>query len=107
MAWAKRRNRNGNSKKQSNAPLFQTIQQLYTIVRTRMYYCVQSKKRIDKKKIVTGLRQALADVNLWVNQGELVGVAGIVGSGKSSLFAALLNDMENLSDTQSRKAPQS
>lgn len=40
--------------------------------------------------------QTLIDIGLHVNPGELVGVTGKVGSGKSSLLFALLNDMENL-----------
>ncbi|KAI1703205.1 ABC transporter transmembrane region domain-containing protein [Ditylenchus destructor] len=36
----------------------------------------------------------LADITLNVRQGELVGVVGRVGSGKSSLLAAILGEME-------------
>ncbi|KAG1731999.1 P-loop containing nucleoside triphosphate hydrolase protein [Suillus paluster] len=36
---------------------------------------------------------ALEDINLAVRKGELVGVLGRVGSGKSSLLAAIIGDM--------------
>ncbi|KAG1838637.1 P-loop containing nucleoside triphosphate hydrolase protein [Suillus subalutaceus] len=36
---------------------------------------------------------ALEDVNLTVHKGELVGVLGRVGSGKSSLLSAIIGDM--------------
>jgi len=36
---------------------------------------------------------ALEDINLTVRKGELVGVLGRVGSGKSSLLSAIIGDM--------------
>ena len=82
--------------------VFSKVNSQLSLAATASMHYVQSKSRVTKKRIVTELRQALADVELSVNKGELVGVAGMVGSGKSSLLAALLNDMENLSDKQSR-----
>eukprot|EP00210_Caulerpa_lentillifera_P006263 g5982.t1 len=42
------------------------------------------------------LVQTLTNIGFHVRPGELVGIAGKVGCGKSSLLCALLNDMENL-----------
>lgn len=36
----------------------------------------------------------LSDINLSINQGELVGVVGTVGSGKSSIMSALLGEIQ-------------
>lgn len=36
---------------------------------------------------------ALEDINLTVHKGELVGVLGSVGSGKSSLLSAIIGDV--------------
>ena len=36
---------------------------------------------------------SLEDINLTVHKGELVGVLGRVGSGKSSLLSAIIGDM--------------
>ena len=38
----------------------------------------------------------VSSVNLKVSRGQLVAVVGAVGSGKSSLLAALLGEMEKL-----------
>eukprot|EP00210_Caulerpa_lentillifera_P006269 g5988.t1 len=45
----------------------------------------------------TTLIPTLTNINIHVNPGELVGIVGKVGCGKSSLLSALLSDMENLS----------
>ena len=42
---------------------------------------------------VKDLPQVLNNVELKVKEGELVGICGSVGSGKTSLIAALLGDM--------------
>ena len=55
-------------------------------------------------KMKPQLRQALWDIHLRVRPGELIGITGKVGSGKSSLLAALLNDMENVSGASSQLA---
>ena len=47
------------------------------------------------------LRQVLWDISLCIHPGELIGIAGRVGSGKSSLLAALLNDMEDITGKSS------
>ena len=44
------------------------------------------------------LVQTLTDLNLTVEPGTLVAIVGMVGSGKSSLLGALLNEMEILSN---------
>ena len=36
----------------------------------------------------------LSDINIEIKQGELVAIVGHIGAGKSSLIAALLNEME-------------
>ncbi|KAJ8688624.1 hypothetical protein QAD02_024419 [Eretmocerus hayati] len=41
----------------------------------------------------------LKDINVRVKQGELVAVVGVVGSGKSSLIAALLGEMQKAQGT--------
>ena len=37
--------------------------------------------------------QVLRDVNLAINPGDLVGVAGAIGSGKSSLISSILGEV--------------
>nr|CAD7591948.1 unnamed protein product [Timema genevievae] len=46
---------------------------------------------------ITSANCAISNVNLRVKKGELVGVMGRVGSGKSSLFAALSAELEKIS----------
>jgi ATP-binding cassette, subfamily C (CFTR/MRP), member 1 len=43
----------------------------------------------------------LSDINFSVAQGELVGVVGVVGSGKSSLLSAILGEMHRSSGKSS------
>eukprot|EP00210_Caulerpa_lentillifera_P007444 g7114.t1 len=57
---------------------------------------VWSKKNKESQLEVPELIPTLRNICLHVNPGELVGIVGKVGSGKSSLLYALLNDMENL-----------
>ena len=41
--------------------------------------------------------QVLFNVDLKVEKGQLIGVAGAVGSGKTSLIASIMNELTNLS----------
>eukprot|EP00210_Caulerpa_lentillifera_P007919 g7560.t1 len=50
----------------------------------------KKERGVSKKKTI----QILSDITLDVKPGELIGIVGKVGSGKSSLLMALLNDME-------------
>ena len=45
------------------------------------------------QKPMEGTIQVLSDLNLKVRQGELVGLVGGVGSGKSSLIAAIMGEL--------------
>lgn len=54
------------------------------------YYKLFEKKEMSKEKADTYI---LRDVNVKINQGEFVAVVGKVGSGKSSLLLALMNEM--------------
>eukprot|EP00210_Caulerpa_lentillifera_P008933 g8524.t1 len=54
------------------------------------------KRKIKQQSDASTLIQTLTNIGFHVEPGELVGIAGEVGSGKSSLLCALLNDMENL-----------
>jgi ABC-type bacteriocin/lantibiotic exporter with double-glycine peptidase domain len=40
---------------------------------------------------------SLSDISLSVNQGDLIGVVGKVGSGKSSLLDAFLGELDKVS----------
>eukprot|EP00210_Caulerpa_lentillifera_P008106 g7740.t1 len=53
-------------------------------------------KQEKAEPIVPELIQTLTNIEFEVKPGELIGIVGKVGSGKSSLLSALLNDMENL-----------
>eukprot|EP00210_Caulerpa_lentillifera_P008112 g7746.t1 len=52
----------------------------------------ESKQEFESPSYI----QTLASIDFRVRPGDLVGITGRVGSGKSSLLYALLNDMENL-----------
>jgi len=49
---------------------------------------------IELEPILTSKSAILSDINLKVKRGELYGVVGSVGSGKSSLLSCILGDME-------------
>ena len=51
------------------------------------------KKEIVKGTIIVPL---LKGINLKIRQGELVGIIGELGSGKSCLFNAILNNLDIL-----------
>ena len=58
---------------------------------------VKNKKK-KKKEIVKGtiIVPLLKGINLKIRQGELVGIIGELGSGKSCLFNAILNNLDIL-----------
>lgn len=47
------------------------------------------------------MTQTLSDIEFQIQPGELIGIVGRVGSGKSSILTALLNDMEILNQNSS------
>nr|XP_054924565.1 ATP-binding cassette sub-family C member 2-like [Dermacentor andersoni] len=59
----------------------------------RMEKCTFAWKELDYGKTEADLN----DINLSVEPGSLVGIVGFVGSGKSSLLAAILGDMHRIS----------
>ena len=58
----------------------------------------ESQKGVKAQKIY-----ALKDINFTVKEGEFVCIIGEVGSGKSSLIQALLNNMIQINKDESRK----
>ncbi|XP_065303397.2 ATP-binding cassette sub-family C member 2-like [Dermacentor albipictus] len=59
----------------------------------RMEKCTCAWNELDDVKTEADLN----DINLSVEPGSLVGIVGFVGSGKSSLLAAILGDMHRIS----------
>eukprot|EP00210_Caulerpa_lentillifera_P001049 g1012.t1 len=57
---------------------------------------VKRGRRDKRQSEVPQLIPTLKSISLHVKPGELVGISGKVGCGKSSLLFAFLNDMENL-----------
>ena len=47
------------------------------------------REKTNERKFV----QVLHDVNLSVNPGDLIGIAGAIGSGKSSLISSILGEV--------------
>ena len=66
----------------------------------------EKKKDEEKEKMLKDQEstvQVLFNVNLKVKPGELLGVAGPVGSGKSSLISALMGELTKLSGVSNVK----
>ena len=55
------------------------------------------KPKPSSPKISVDLNIVLKDINLSVRKGELVGICGPVGSGKTSLIHAVMNELECVS----------
>ena len=51
----------------------------------------------DETKKLNIFRPTLKDINLNIRRGELIGIIGEVGSGKSSLLQAILNNLKAIS----------
>lgn len=49
---------------------------------------------MDQKEQVDEVKPVINSLNLKVKKGELIGIKGLVGSGKSSLFSCLLGEMK-------------
>ena len=49
-----------------------------------------------KEEVELDYITCLFDIDLKVRKGDLVGIAGAVGSGKSSLMSAILGEMRRL-----------
>ncbi len=55
-------------------------------------------KSTDNNSDCSEIKLQLKDINLTVKKGEFIGVIGEVGSGKSSLVHAILNNMQIIND---------
>ena len=55
----------------------------------------EESKRL-KEEVELEYIPCLFDIDLRVRRGDLVGIAGAVGSGKSSLMSAILGEMRRL-----------
>jgi ATP-binding cassette subfamily C (CFTR/MRP) protein 1 len=57
----------------------------------------ENDENVELIKEEPNIVQALVNVNLKVNQGQLIGVTGAVGSGKSSLISSIMSELKPLS----------
>ena len=63
-------------------------------------YNLSQWEQKDKPKTI---KPVIKELDLTIKKGELVGIKGPVGSGKSSLFSCILGEMKAI-DTEIKKA---
>ena len=60
----------------------------------------EEEKEVIKGTVIVNL---LKEINLKINKGELIGIIGEIGSGKTCLFNAILNNLDILNNKLNKK----
>ena len=65
----------------------------------------EEEKLSEGKEIIKGtiIINLLKDINLKIKKGELIGIIGEIGSGKTCLFNAILNNLDILNNESNKK----
>ena len=66
---------------------------------------IKSNKEDEEKEVIKGtvIVNLLKEINLKVKKGELIGIIGEIGSGKTCLFNAILNNLDILNNKSNKK----
>ena len=66
---------------------------------------IQNLDKGEEKEVIKGtvIINLLKEINLTVKKGELIGIIGEIGSGKTCLFNAILNNLDILNNKLNKK----
>ena len=66
---------------------------------------IKSNKEKDEKEVIKGtvIIKLLSEIHLKVKKGDLIGIIGEIGSGKTCLFNAILNNLDILNNKLNKK----
>ncbi len=75
-----------------------TSQDRISLKSVRLSVTSSNVKSTENESVCSEIKIQLKDINLTVKKGEFIGIIGEVGSGKSSLVHAILNNMQIIND---------
>ena len=70
---------------------FDYLRRMFLNLRVTTPYYMRFKLRIEQE--MEDIAPSIRDLELTINRGQIIGVCGAVGSGKSTLFNALCGEM--------------
>ena len=66
---------------------------------------ISIEKKSEEKEVIKGtvIINLLKEINLKIKKGELIGIIGEIGSGKTCLFNAILNNLDILNNKSNKR----